>query len=323
MNQLRQIIRHSAQWFPSILGIFLFGLSIWAIRQELRQHTLSELWNSVRAIPVELVWTAIALTVINYWALTGYDTLATYYIRHPMPYHKTALAAIISYAISNTVGLALLSGSAIRYRFYSAWGVSPGQIAQIIAFCNFSFWLGFFAVGGVLFILEPIAVPRLLNLPFSSVHPVGILFLAIVAIYLFWSIFGTRSLRIAGWTLPHLPIQLSLAQIIITSLDWALAAAVLYKLLPSAAPLSYAGFFGIYLLAQLAGILSNVPGGLGVFETVMLVLISPPVATKELFGALLAYRGIYYFLPLGVALLLLGGYELRQRFRPKRPTSPQ
>lgn len=217
----------------------------------------------------------------------------------------------------------MLSGSAIRYRFYSAWGVSPGQIAQIIAFCNFSFWLGFFAVGGVLFILEPIAVPRLLNLPFSSVHPVGILFLAIVAIYLFWSIFGTRSLRIAGWTLPHLPIQLSLAQIIITSLDWALAAAVLYKLLPSAAPLSYAGFFGIYLLAQLAGILSNVPGGLGVFETVMLVLISPPVAAKELFGALLAYRGIYYFLPLGVALLLLGGYELRQRFRPKRPTSPQ
>jgi uncharacterized membrane protein YbhN (UPF0104 family) len=88
MNPLRQMIRHSAQWVPSILGIFLFGLSIWAIRQELRQQTLSELWHSVRAIPVELVGTAIALTVINYWTLTGYDTLATYYIRHPMPYHS-------------------------------------------------------------------------------------------------------------------------------------------------------------------------------------------------------------------------------------------
>jgi len=91
---------------------------------------------------------------------------------------------------------------------------------------------------------------------------------------------------------------------------------------PSTTPLSYAGFFNILLLAQRVGIVSNVPGGLGVFETVMLVLISPPVAANDLFGALLAYRGVYYFLPLIIALLLLGRYELQQRFIPNPPNSP-
>ena len=321
MKQLRQTIRHYAHFFPTILGITLFCLSIWTLRQELQQHTLTEIWRSVRAIPVEVVEIALVLTVLNYWTLTGYDTLASYYVRQPFPYRKTALAAIVSYAISNTVGLALLSSSAIRYRFYSAWGVSTSKIAQIIAFCNLSFWLGLFAVGGVLFVIEPIKIPALLKLPFFSVRPIGITFLIIVITYLFWSILSSRSLTIAGWRLPHLPIKLSLAQIAITSLDWALAAAVLYKLLPSATPLPYLGFFRIYLLAQLAGIISNVPGGLGVFETVMLILISPPVAADELFGALLAYRGIYYFFPFGIALLLLGGYELRQRFISKPPDS--
>nr|WP_217523130.1 lysylphosphatidylglycerol synthase domain-containing protein [Pleurocapsa sp. PCC 7327] len=84
--------------------------------------------------------------------------------------------------------------------------------------------------------------------------------------------------------------------------------------MPTATPLSYPEFFGIYLLAQIAGIISNVPGGLGVFETVMLLLLSPPVSSASLLGALLAYRGIYYFLPLSSAILILGLDELHQRF---------
>lgn len=313
MNQPRPKGPNYQGWFPAILAIILFGLSMWAIRQELRQHSITEIWSNLRSIPAESISLAIVATLFNYLALTGYDTLAARYVKQPLAYRQTALVAIISYAISNTVGLALLSGSAIRYRFYSTWGVPISKIAQIIAFCNVSFWLGLCAVGGILFIFEPIAVPKLLKLPFSSVHPLGIIFLIIVSAYLFWSVLSSGSLRVGSLTIPHLPLQLSIAQILITSLDWALAASVLYILLPSSAPLSYAGFFGIYLLAQIAGITSNVPGGLGVFETVILILISPPVPADELFGALLAYRGIYYFLPFAIAVLILGGYELYQR----------
>lgn len=300
------------QLFPVLMGIVLFAISIWVITQELREHSVQKILESLAAIPAGYVWLAIGLTVLNYVAFTGYDTLAVRYIHRSLSYRKTALVAVISYAISNSIGFALLSGSAIRYRFYNRWGLSAIEITQIITFTHLSFFLGLFAVGGVMFVLEPIAVPSLLHLPFESVHPIGLLFLSIITFYLLWSGLSHQSLRVGHWNIPHLPLHLSLIQLVVTTADWALAAAILYVLLPNI-PLSYPGFFGIYLLAQLAGIISNIPGGLGVFETVMLLLLSPPVSSAVLFGALLAYRAVYYFLPLLVALVLLSISEIRLR----------
>jgi uncharacterized membrane protein YbhN (UPF0104 family) len=235
--------------------------------------------------------------------MTGYDALAVRSIGDTLPFAKTALTAIISYGISNTVGLALLSSSAIRYRFY-AGKLSPLQIAQVIVFCNSSFWLGLCAVAGGIFLLHPIAVPAKIPLPFSSVQPLGIGLLVVVGAYAGWNLFSARALRVGNWVLPHLPIGLCLGQIAIAAADWFLAAMVFYV---------FPNFFGIYLLAQVAGIVSNVPGGLGVFETVMLLFLAPASSSASLLGILLIYRGIYYFLPLIVGLLLLGWYEVRGR----------
>lgn len=316
MSRIWQLNRERLSQLGSVLLSFvLLVLSIWAIAQELRHYHIKEIWGSLTAISASHLGLAVGLTGLNYVMLTGYDVLALRYIRHPLPYRKTAIVAIISYGLSNSVGLALLSGSAIRYRFYRSWGLSNLKITQIIAFCNWSFWLGLFAVGGIVFLIEPVAVPKLLHLPFQSVHPIGILFLLILLTYLLTTVLSKKPLRIGKWSLPHLPLNLCLAQIAVTSCDWLLAAGVLYFLFPTSIPLSYPGFFGIYLLAQIAGIISNVPGGLGVFETVMLLLLSPPIPSAQLFGALLAYRGIYYFLPLSVSILLLGFSQMRQSQR--------
>ncbi|WP_017302351.1 phosphatidylglycerol lysyltransferase domain-containing protein [Nodosilinea nodulosa] len=306
-------LKRLSQVVPILLSIGLFAISIWAITSEIRKYPPQSILNSIVAIPPWALVLSIILMMINYGFLTGYEALAARFIRHPLPYNKTALVAVISYAISNSVGFALLSGSAIRYRFYAVWGVTPGKIAQIIAFCNLSFWIGLFAVGGLVFTVEPLAVPRILRLPFHTMHPLGLLFLALIAAYLFLSSISRRSLKIRGWALPHMQLKLSLAQIFVTSCDWALAAAVLYVLLPAHPELTFFIFFGSYLLAQIAGILSNVPGGLGVFETVLILLISPPIASDRLLGALLIYRVVYYFLPLLVGVGLLALYELKQR----------
>jgi phosphatidylglycerol lysyltransferase len=298
---------------PISLSLLLFGISLWAIIHELRKYDIQDVVNSLIAIPRPYLMLAIALTLVNYILFTGYDTLAVYHLRQPLPYRRAALVAIVSYAISNSIGFALLSGSAIRYRFYSAWGFSAAKIAQIIAFCNLSFWLGFFAVGGVIFALQPIATPESLHIPFESVRPIGYIFLGIIAAYLLWSGLSRKPLKIKKLVFPHLPVKLSLIQIALTSLDWMLAAAVLYVLLPVPKHLSYFNFFGIYLLGQLAGIISNVPGGLGVFETVLVLLLAPIISADRLLGVLLAYRGVYYFLPLGISLLLLGLYELKRQ----------
>ncbi|MEB3309640.1 MAG: lysylphosphatidylglycerol synthase domain-containing protein [Snowella sp.] len=300
---------------PSLLGLLLFILSIWAIHQEVHKYGWQDILASLQAISHTRLVGAIALMLINYVMLTGYDTLAMIYIRGSLSYWQTGFVGFISYAISNSVGLALLSGSAIRYRFYAHWGLNNPDIAKIIAFCNLSFWLGLLAVGGVTFLVDPLQVPQSLNLPFASVHPLGLIFLTLILAYLALSLLTERSLKIGRWQLPHLPFGLSLAQILITAIDWGLAAGILYVLLPTDANLSYAGFFGIYLLAQIAGVISNIPGGLGVFETVILLTLSPEVSSINLLGSLLAYRVIYYWIPLIVASLSLGGYELKRHFR--------
>ena len=311
---------------PAFIGISLLLASLWVIHQELQNYSATEIWRNLTAIPQPQVQRAIALTLLSLLVFTGYDTLATLYIHHPLPYLRTALAAVTSIPISNSVGFALLSGSAIRYRFYAAWGLSALEITQVIAFCNLSFWLGLFVVGGILFVGQPIALPSILHLPFATTQPVGIGFLLVIAGYLLFNLLWrspSRSLRDTrkgtlqgkAFVIPRLPIQLCLAQILVSSLDWTLAATVFYTLLPISSPLSFSAFFGVYLLAQFAGVISSVPGGLGVFETVMLLLLSQSISSPILLGLLLAYRAIYYLLPLGIAVTLLGSYELYQRLR--------
>lgn len=307
-------LKRFSSLIPAGLGLVLFGVSVWTLHGELQQYSFREVLRSLAAIPSNFLGLAIAFMLMNCLVFTGYDTLAVRYIRHPLPYRKTALTAIVSIAISNSIGLSLLSGSAIRYRFYTDWGLSAVEIAHIIAFCNLGFWLGLFAVGGIIFLLSPVAIPALLHLPFSSAQPLGWIFLAVVVGYLLWNLLSRKALQIGRFVFPHLPVPLALAQVGIASVDWMLAAAVLYALLPSAVPLSYPGFFGIYLLGQIAGVISNVPGGLGVFETVIFLLLSPSIPSATVFGALIAYRGIYYLAPLCMAVTLLGLYELKQRW---------
>ena len=57
---------------------------------------------------------------------------------------------------------------------------------------------------------------------------------------------------------------------------------------------------------------------MGVFETVMILLLAPFIASEDLLGTLLIYRGIYYFMPLTVASLLLGKYEWNHFFHKKQ-----
>ena len=280
----------------------------------MRHYHPSQIRHSLEEISRRRLWEALLLTPLGYGVITAYDLIAASYARVALHKSKIIFTAFVAYALSNTLGFALLTGGAIRYRFFSRWGVPKSAIAQIIAFGNLSFWLGLFAVGGVTFIVEPLALPKLVHLPFLSVRPIGVVFLLLVAFYLVvcWR---TRSLTIRNQRFSLPSLRLSLAQIGVSALDWALAAAVLYILLPAHLPLSYPAFFGIYLLGITAAIISHVPGGLGVFETVILFLLPEAVSTPDAVGSLLVYRAVYFLLPFVVAVLLLGFNELYRRLR--------
>jgi phosphatidylglycerol lysyltransferase len=294
-----------------IVLVFLAAAAL--LHREFEEYRYQDIERSLAAIPAPRLFWALALTLVNYLALTGYDFLAHRYLRRPLQYGKIAFTSFIAYVFSYNVGLSVLGGSAIRYRLYSTWGLTGVEIAKVVVFCGLTLWLGFFALGGVVFLLWPMAVPAPLHLLWGSMRPLGLIFLALTGGYVAAAVTRTSPFQVREWEFTFPSPALSLAQIALSSLDWAISGAVFYVLLPPGATISYPALLGVFLLGQIAGLLSHVPGGLGVFETVVLFSLAPALPAPAVLGSLLAYRAIYYLLPLGLAIGLLGAHELLQR----------
>lgn len=291
-------------------GLLVFAAI--ALHRELAAYRPGAILAAVRSFPQATLYLALGLTALDYTVLTGYDELALRFIGHPLSYGRTALVSFVSYAFGHNMGLSFLSGGGARLRFYSAWGLSAMEIAGIQSFCGMTFWTGFLAVGGAVFVLEPAALPKSLGLPFSSALPLGIACLAFLGLVFATSILGKDSLRVRSVKIPLPGPRMVLAQVVLSSVDWVLAAWVLYVLLPPG-DLGFPGFLGFFMLAQAAGLASQMPGGLGVFETALLLLLKPHIAGAEVMAALLVYRGIYYLLPLVAAALVTGIREAVSR----------
>jgi phosphatidylglycerol lysyltransferase len=294
-------------------GLLLFGVALIVLYHELRIYHLHDIVQDIKGVPPYHLLLAFSLTMLSYLLLTGYDTLAMMYVKHPLPYGKIALASFTGYAFSNNIGLSMIAGSSVRYRLYSTWGLTTLEITKVVAFCIITLWLGFFTLGGTVFIMEPLALPTQLKFPFHSVHVLGWVFLFIVAAFVVWTFMVKKPIRIRAWAFPLPSPRLLIAQIAVASLDWAIAGAVLYTLLPAAPGFSFPVFLSLYLLAQIAGMVSQVPGGLGVFEAMILLLLSKTHSASQVLGSLLAFRGIYYILPLLTASILLGYQEMLQK----------
>lgn len=297
----------------AVLGLAIFGIVLAVLHHELGEHRYRDLVAGLRSIPPARVAAAVLFSFLGYLALTGYDALGLRYAGHRLPYRKIGFTSFIAYAFSNNVGAAVLSGGSVRYRFYSAWGLSAADVTKVVAFTSLTFWAGFLALGSAAFILDPAPIPAALHLPFESARPLGWLLLALLAGYLALCAFRPRGLRLGRATLEPPRLRLALGQVAIGAADWASAAAALWVLLPRESPVSFPAFLGIFLLAQVAGLASQVPGGLGVFEAVVLVLLPHGAGAPATVGTLLAFRAVYYLLPLAAAALLAGAYELVSR----------
>jgi phosphatidylglycerol lysyltransferase len=296
-----------------LISVAAFLVALWVLRRELHHYSYHQIVGYLEELPAGRILFAVLLTAASYLLLTGYDALGFVALGKRLEYRKIAFASFIGYGFSNSVGHTLISGGSIRYRLYSGWGLSAVEVTAVVAFCDLALWLGYLTLGGIVFLLEPVAVPAALHLPLASVRPIGALFLALVVLYFAWSVRRRAPLRFRQWELPLPSTRLALAATALACLDWTVAGSVLYALLPPEAGIGFAAFLGAYLLAQTVGMISQVPAGLGVFETMMLLLLTPRLDATVVLGSLLAFRGLYYLLPLSVATLLLGASEVLRR----------
>src|SRR5262245_36459004 len=161
----------------------------------------------------------------------------------------------------------MLSGASVRYRFYRRWGVTAEELARIVFSYSVTFWLGLLALGGLSLALHP--PPLAAALPGRPLlAAIGVALMLLPAIYLAATLVRRTPFRVGRFELPLPRFRIAVAQLSVSSLDWALAGAVLYALLPSS-DLTFLRFIGAFLVSMLLGMASHVPGGLGVFEGLM------------------------------------------------------
>jgi phosphatidylglycerol lysyltransferase len=301
-----------ARFAGPLVGLMLFAAALWALHQALVGYRYQDVVAYLKGLPRWQLVAALLATALSYLVTTGYDWLALRYIRRPLPWPKVGFAALLSYAFSNSVGLSVLTSSSLRYRLYSSWGLTAVDIARIIVFTTLTLWLGILASGGAVLALNP---PNLRVVPYLAMNgrPLGLAMLILPIAYVLLGALRRQPLRAGSWELPMVRPRLALPQLAVGALDWVMASAVLYVLLPASAKVGFGYVLGVFLVAQTAGLISHVPGGLGVFESLVLLLLKGYLPAAELLGALLAYRLIYYLLPLTLAALALGAYELRHQ----------
>ena len=296
-----------------VLGLLLFLGSLWILHHLLQEYHYRDVIQSLGALAPGRIWAGLLLTTLSYLLLIAYDLLALRYIGQSLSYGKTVLTSFVAHVFSHNVGLNVLGGGAIRYRFYSNWGLSAIEVSKIVGFCTLTFWVGFLTVGGTVFLMDPFSLPVTLHLPFETARSLGIPFLGLAAAYLLVCLVRKSPFQFRGWEISVPSGKVCLLQFLVSSLDWIFAGSVFFMLLPSSPSLSFTAVLALFTLAQLAGMVSHIPGGLGVFESVVLLLLPKEPDTSSVLAALLVYRGIYYLLPFVLAAVLLGLHELLER----------
>jgi phosphatidylglycerol lysyltransferase len=312
--------------FGRLLILFVFLLAAYLLYERLKKFTFREICDALLGISPVCAVIAALLTVINYLILVGYDWCAVRWVGEKnLPMRKIALASFTGYAFSYNFG-ATIFGTSIRYRLYSAWGVPIIKILELLVILGLTFWFGLFALAGVVFIVAPFPLPEniplpkallkvfppdmeTLKLPFTNMTWVGVVLLLIAVGYVLISAIYHKPIKFFRWHIPVPPLKLTLYQIAIASADLLVAAAILYALMP---PIEggYLKVLGVFMLAFVAGVLTHVPGGYGVFEVFILYFLPDSKAQEPaIFAAILAFRVIWNWIPLVIAAIMLGYNE--------------
>ena len=303
----------------SYSGIFFFILAVGMLYWQLREYSLSDIAHAVLDIPFTNLVAACVACLAGYLALSLYDYLALNYVGGRVAWWKWMLAGMLGFAISNNAGHAVVSGGAIRYRLYTRWRIRGGDIVKMLTISGFTYFLGASAIVVIGYFLVPreifdgsVGVGMGLNALFIFCASVLLTYFAMTLF------FHKKSIKIGQIKFQIPSTAMATTQTVLGITDSVLAGLVLYFCLTPFVSIPFGTFIGLFVIAQTAGVFSQVPGGIGVFESVYLLALPDGVDKANIFGALLAYRIIYYVLPLIGAGSLFFIYERWLRSRMKR-----
>ncbi|MBW9115645.1 UPF0104 family protein [Rhizobium cauense] len=285
------------------LGVLLAGYLLYTV---FSRYSLDEIIQSVGSISYLRLVAALSFCALSYVCLTGFDWMALRYVGKPLSYPKAALASFTALSIGHNLGFAALSSGAIRYRYYVRWGLSPEQVAKVILFCGATVGLGLSTLAGCLALINPDDVGKMLRVSFLDPYVLACICFLVPAIYLLMAGLITTRLRIWKWSFVMPDVRLAIGQVVVGTLNFTCVAACLHQVLAGVAEATFIQSATAFVLANIAVLIAHVPGGLGVLEATVSTLL-PEAASV---GSLIAFRVIYFLMPLLGGLTILAISEL-------------
>ena len=294
-------------------GLFFFGLAAYMLYLQLSKYHLQDIKDALFSIPKQNLIYACVASFVGYVALSSYDFLALKYIGRKLAAWKWIFVGFIGFSVSNNAGHAIVSGGAIRYRLYTRWRFHGEEIVKMVTFSGFTYLVACFFLVIMGYVLTPDHAFGDGSVSKMTTSITALCSLIGLGIYFWSSFFYKKPIVIKEIEFDIPTPKMALAQVFIGGADILMASLVLYFSLIPFVDIPFDVFIGVFLIAQVLGVFSQVPGGLGVFEGLFMFIIPGEHNQAMLFGALIAYRIIYYLLPLVFSGIILIGYELMLR----------
>ena len=283
----------------SYSGIVFFLLAAGMLYWQLRNYSLMDIAHALISIPFMNLVGACFACLAGYFALSLYDFLALNYVGGRVTWWKWMLAGMLGFAVSNNAGHAVISGGAVRYRLYTRWRIHGGDIVKMLTLSGFTYFLGCAAIVIIGYFLVP---HNMFENSLGASFGLNTLFIfcaaAIIAYFAMTIFFHKKSIKICQLKFQVPTTKMAFMQMTLGITDSVLAGLVLYFCLRPFVDIPFGTYIGLFVIAQTTGVFSQVPGGIGVFESIFLLALPDTVDRANVFGALLAYRIIYYVLPL-------------------------
>jgi uncharacterized membrane protein YbhN (UPF0104 family) len=289
----------------------------------------SRIGQMIAVIPGDAFFHAGLATLVAYAALAWYDRIALLHLgkEKGISWIYISVCSFVTYALSHNIGASVFSGGMVRYRAYTAKGLNAGEVAVLVALCSFTFAFGTILLMGLVLLYEPEILRPLGRLSSwfaigdGTARLIGAGMLGFVALYTIGSWLGFRAVRFGKFELVYPRLRIVARQYLAAPIELAGAAGIIYFALPEQGNPGFMIVLGAFLLSFSAGLLSQVPGGVGVMEAVFLAVM-PGMPAPAVFAALLVWRMFYLIIPLVLSLPVVLAFERSQLTRNSRTPPP-
>ena len=290
-------------------SLLIAGLATWVLYRTFQRIEPADVLQKMTEVPRANLMLAAACAIGAFLAIAIYEGIVVRYVKRSLGIGKPALTALIAYPIGHALGQMLLSASALRFRMYTPAGFSAVEVGATVLMCALPYALALGFLIDLALVFAPDRLSIAVGVQAGWLFALGLIGLTKDLGYAVLVARRRAPIRLGGWAVNLPSLRITLLQVVVGLIDIGLISSILYLLLPPSADIAFLPFVAIYLASILAGSLSHVPAGIGVLES-MLLLLLPEVPPAELLAAVLLYRVMYEVIPLLVALLLWGVFEL-------------